>query len=523
MTGFGALVRFYVRRDRSMLAWWLVGIVLLYWSQAVSTEQLYATQEELDRAAATMSANTALIAMAGPARSLNTVGGQVAWQSAAFGAVVAGLMSMFLVGRHTRAEEESGRDELVRAAAIGRAAPLAATGALVVSANVVLAVGIALSLVATGLAWAGSIALGMAAGLAGLVFGAVTLVAAQLTSGVRGAHAITGSALAGAYVVRAVGDAADNGVAWLSPIGWGQYMPAFADESWWPAGLSVAAAAGLAWVAWRLFDRRDIGAGVVPPRPGPARAAPGLLSPHGLAWRLHRSTVAGWTLGMLLGGMSYGSIGDDIADVVGDSDLADEMFGLDRSDLVDSFYATAAVMLALIACGYAVSSIGRLRSEESDGRASVVLATAVGRARWAASHLLVTLGGSLATVVLAGVGLGLGFTLVTGDGAAFGRLVAATLPHVVPVLVVAGVGWLGYTVRPALVSVGWVLVAWSAVVLMFGATLRMPQWLRRTSPFEWLPRMPAEPFDGLTLAGLSAVAAALVATGFVALRVRDVG
>ena len=29
-------------------------------------------------------------------------------------------MSMFLVGRHTRAEEETGRDELLRAAAVGR-------------------------------------------------------------------------------------------------------------------------------------------------------------------------------------------------------------------------------------------------------------------------------------------------------------------------------------------------------------------------------------------------------------------
>ena len=67
------------------------------------------------------SRNAALIAMAGPARALNTVGGQVTWQATAFGAIVAGLMSMFLVGRHTRAEEESGRDELLRAAAVGRA------------------------------------------------------------------------------------------------------------------------------------------------------------------------------------------------------------------------------------------------------------------------------------------------------------------------------------------------------------------------------------------------------------------
>ena len=93
---------------------------------ASASKGLYPTQAEFDKAAASMADNAAFIAMAGPARALNTLGGQVAWQASAFGAIVAGLMSMFLVGRHTRAEEESGRDELVRAGAVGRHAPLAA-------------------------------------------------------------------------------------------------------------------------------------------------------------------------------------------------------------------------------------------------------------------------------------------------------------------------------------------------------------------------------------------------------------
>ena len=38
---------------------------------------------------------------------------------------------MFLVGRHTRAEEESGRDELLRSGVVGRHAPM--TAALIVT------------------------------------------------------------------------------------------------------------------------------------------------------------------------------------------------------------------------------------------------------------------------------------------------------------------------------------------------------------------------------------------------------
>ena len=63
-----------------------------------------------------MESNAAFVAMAGPARALNTTGGQVARQATAFGAIVVGLMAMLIVGRHTRTEEETGRDELLRAA-----------------------------------------------------------------------------------------------------------------------------------------------------------------------------------------------------------------------------------------------------------------------------------------------------------------------------------------------------------------------------------------------------------------------
>jgi len=77
MTGSATrlLLRFNLRRDRLMLLWWVLGAVLLYWSQAVSVEGLYPTQVEFDRAAASMADNVAFIAMAGPARALNTVGG----------------------------------------------------------------------------------------------------------------------------------------------------------------------------------------------------------------------------------------------------------------------------------------------------------------------------------------------------------------------------------------------------------------------------------------------------------------
>lgn len=523
MTGFtGALtlLRFHLRRDRMMLFWWIAGSVLLYYSQAVSTDGLYTTQAELDKAAAGMADNAAFIAMAGPARALDTIGGQVAWQAAAFGAILAGLMSMFLVGRHTRAEEESGRDELVRAAAIGRHAPLAATGLLVIIANLLLGGLVAASLISFGLPAAGSIALGLAAGLAGLVFGGVALVAAQLAESTRAAYGITGAVIGVAYALRAVGDIGNGALSWVSPIGWGQYLRPYADEQWWPALLSVVSVVVLGVVAVALFDCRDIGSGVWPARPGPARGSMGTAS--ALAWRLQRGSVIGWTVGMLLGGVAYGSIGDDVADLIGDSEFSQDVFGAAGGSLVDSFYATAALMLALIGAGFAISSVQRLRGEEAAGFAEILLATALPRWRWAVAHLGVTLAGTVAVVLAGGLGMGIGFGLVTGDGSAVLRLAGATLPYAVPVLLLAALSWLAYGIRSRWAAVGWLGLGFCFVVMMFGELLQLPAWLMDVSPFRHLAQLPAEDFQIVPVVVLVAITAALAALGMWALRRRDV-
>ena len=185
LTGVGTLLRAYARRDRWLVLWFTLGVTVLYWSQAVSVDGLYKTQAEFDRAAASMEGNAAFIAMTGPARALNTTGGQVTWQSTAFGAILIGLMAMFIVGRHTRAEEESGRDELLRSGVVGRQAPMTAALLLTTGASLLVGAGVTASLIGYGLATPGAIALGLGLWLCGLVFGSVALLAAQLTSSTR--------------------------------------------------------------------------------------------------------------------------------------------------------------------------------------------------------------------------------------------------------------------------------------------------------------------------------------------------
>jgi ABC-2 type transport system permease protein len=274
--------------------------------------------------------------------------------------------------------------------------------------------------------------------------------------------------------------------------------------------------------AVRLFDRRDIGSGVWAARPGPARGGRLTHSTLGLAWRLQRGSLIGWASGIFLGGLAYGSIGDDVNDLLGDSQFTHDVFGQGGGSLLDSFYGVLALLLALMGAGFSISSVLRLRSEENQHFAELLLSTAVPRWRWAASHLALAAVGTAVVVGAGGVGLGLGFVLVTGDSGAFGRLFGATVPYVIPLLLLTAVTWLAYALRSAFAVAGWAALGFCFVVMMFGQTLRLPAWLMDVSPFEHLALLPAESFRLVPLLVIGAMTVAVAGAGMVALRRRDI-
>lgn len=221
LTGTATLVRAMLRRDRVVLPLCVlvaVGFVIL---TASSFQDLYPTAADRADFAATIRSNSTFTALYGPPRGPDSIGGLTAWRIGSTLATVVALMSLLLVGRHTRGDEERGRTELLCAGAVGRHAPIAAALALVAATDTTIAALVALGLIALGLPAAGSVALGASLGATGLVFAGVGAVAAQLTDGARAANGIAGAALGAAYLLRAAGDSGDGTLSWLSPIGWG--------------------------------------------------------------------------------------------------------------------------------------------------------------------------------------------------------------------------------------------------------------------------------------------------------------
>ena len=64
-------------------------------------------------------------------------------------------------------------------------------------------------------------------------------VAAQLTTSARAARGIAFAVLAAAFALRAIGDAGNGVLSWLSPLGWSLQVRPYAGERWWVLGLHV--------------------------------------------------------------------------------------------------------------------------------------------------------------------------------------------------------------------------------------------------------------------------------------------
>ena len=524
LTAVGRLTRFVLRRDRVRIPVWLVALGGVIVVSAASLPPVYPDQAAIDSYVQLFGDNPALIAFAGPGYGFDdpNIGVILVNETQLWGMIAVALMSIFLLNRHTRAEEDEERTDLVRASVVGRHAPSTAAVAVVSGVNVVLAAVCAAAFIALDYPVAGSLALAGSFLAVGLVFVGITAIAAQVASSGRATLALASAVLVVTFLLRALGDIGDNALRWLSPIGWAQSVRAFAGEQWWWLGLSLVLALALVVVAFWLSTQRDPGSGMLATRPGPARASAGLLRPMGLAVRLQRAAVAGWVVGLFVIGIVYGSIGQDIEQMIQENPvMADFMAQAQGASLTDAYFATSLALMAIMASGFAISAVLRLRSEETAGRAECLLAGPLPRARWAGGHLAVAIVGSVLVVGAGGLGIGLAYAVVSEDASQVLRLVVASLVTLPAVLVLIGIALALFGLAPR-----WALAAWGAlavvvVVGLFGDLLRLPSWSTAISPFDHLPAAPAEAVALGPLVALTVLAVGLIAAGLWGLRQRD--
>jgi polyether ionophore transport system permease protein len=521
-SGTLAMLRLYLRRDRISLPLWVLLLSVPLASVYVgSILAVYPTAAARAGLAASIMASPAQRALYGQVYN-DSLGAVGIWKAGMFHLLIAVAVILTVI-RHTRADEETGRTELVDSTAVGRYASLSA--ALLLSFGASIATGAigAAGLLTTDIPAGGSLAFGTALAGSGLVFTAVAAVAAQLSASARFARGAAFAALGAAFTLRAIGDAGDGKLSWLSPLGWSLQVRPYAGDRWWVLALHLATTAALTLVAYRLLAGRDVGAGLVAERAGPGTAGTRLGGVGGLVWRLDRGALLLWTVGLCLYGVVMGSVVHGIGDELGDSTVARDIVARmgGTSVLEEAFIAVAFAMLGMAAAAFAISLTLRLHQEETAQRAETTLAGAVSRTRLLASHLAVALIGSAVAMVVSGAAAGLIYGLAAEDvGGKLAIVVGSAAVQLPAVWLLAAVtvGMFGFA--PRFTPAAWGVLVGFVALYLIGSLGRFPQWLLDLEPFAHIPRVGAG-FTAAPLVWLLVIDAALIALGAMAFRRRD--
>jgi len=523
LTGTAGLVRLALRRDRWLVPAWVGLFAAMAAFSASATIDLYPDQASRIEAANTINSSASVVALYGPIYDPTSLGALSITKLTAVYAALMSILMVMLVVRHTRAEEEAGRLELVGAGVVGRAAPLAAALLMVGGVSCLLGLLSAAALMGAGLPVGGSFLFGAGWTATGLCFAAVAAVAAQATTGGRAANGWGFMVIALAYMARAIGDLAEAGpgwLSWLSPIGWNQQIRAFAGDRWSVLVLPLAATALLVPAAFALRRRRDLGSGLLADRPGPAVGR--LSSSFGLAWRLQRPMLLAWTAGSAVMALMMGAIAHNVAGLLNSPGMAKIIQQLGGAQgLTDAFLAAELGLVGTIIAAYGISAVTRLRTEESAGHTEAVLATAAARIGWATSHWLLALAGVAWLLLVAAVATGLGHALAVGDSSQVLPITVAALTRIPAAWVLVGLVVTVWGVWPHATAGVWGAYAAFIFVGEFGQLWGVPRWAMDFSPFAHSPVLPGPDAELSGIVWLTLIAGALLAGGSAAFRHRD--
>jgi len=495
-----ALLRQRVRRDWLQLVMWSLGGVLLAVAGYGGVTQSNATVADRQEVLAAVMANSVILMFRGLPSGTST-GAFLAFEDLPWLAMLAGLMSTFLAVRHTRADEEAGRGELVAATPAARVLPTAATVVHGLLADLVFALLVALSLWGAGMDAAGSALTGAAAGATGAVFLGVGLLSAQVMRTSRGANTLAVWVLVAIFVLRGVGNAVgtpsddltriESGwPAWVSPFGWAEQVRPFDADDARPLLLAIVSALLLITAAMAVQSVRDLGAGIVPERRARATARAALSSSHALVWRLSWGSILGWVIGGALTGILATTLSDLAGSVAGENPAVAEI--LEKiargGDLDEAMITVFFTVLGILAACAAVQTVARARQEEAHGTAEPVLAAAVGHVRWFAEYLAVA---TVAVVLVIGAAMAAACAgLAAGDAdPQLYRVVAVTgLGQMAAASVFTAVTALVFVLVPrATIATGWAMIGVASILGLFGPLFGMPEWATDISPIAVTP------------------------------------
>jgi ABC-2 type transport system permease protein len=517
MTATWAIARRKLADSRARNCSFALLFALVSYANVVGYRDTYPTLRDRLGFAHSFGGNASVRLFYGRPFDLLSTGGYTAWRVGGFLAIVAAAWGVMAAVRALRAEEDSGREELVLAGLVSRHRAYLAALLAVAAGMLVLWLALLLGFVAARLPLGGSAYLALATVSSVPVFAGVGALASQLAPTRRLASELSMAALVLALVVRVIADTS-SGLQWLrwaTPLGWAEELRPFAGTHAGVLLLPLAASALLLWGAGLISAGRDVGNGLLSARDSAPARLRLLSSPTALALREERGSLAGWLVGVGFFALIIGLISTTVSSAGISSNLQRQIEKIGAVSIAkpSGYIGLSFLFFVLAVSLFCCSQIAAARHEEAEQRLETLFSLPVDRVRWLAGRLGLALAGALAVSLAAGLSAWLG-AAVQGAEVSLPNMVEAGLNCLPVSLLFLGLGALALALLPrAGAGVAYGVVAVAFVWQLFGGLLGAPHWLLDLSPFQHVGLVPAQAFElggaavMLALAALSAGAA----------------
>ncbi|MGD0068273.1 MAG: ABC transporter permease subunit [Streptosporangiaceae bacterium] len=497
------------RAARSGALWGLIfGFFIFVQTHAYTST--YKTQASRDQLARAYGSNTAMNALLGSERAVNTVAGFADWRFVGILSVLGSIWGLLTATRLMRGEEEAGRYDLLLAGQTTRrragGQALAGLGAGLLALFALTALGA----IVTGRSPSAGFSLGQCLYFsvtlvaAAAMFLAVGALASQLAGTRRRAAAMAGVVLGVAYALRMVADTNQglHWLMWLSPLGWVEETRPLTDPN--PVALLpvLVLLIAVTAVTLHLAGTRDAGAASLPGRDSSPPHLALLGGSAGLAVRLMRPVALGWLFAVAVFAVLIGTTASSSAqDAVGSQGIVQAIGRLGgHGSLVADDLGLTFLILALLIALISAGQITAMRTEEAGGYLENLLVRPVSRMSWFAGRLGLSCLLLITAGLLAGIGAWAG-AASQHSGVRFGSLVMAGLNVVPPGLFLLGLGALVLGAWPRLTStIVYGYLAWSFLIEFAGGLVHTSHWLLDTSVFFHMVPAPATSPDWSSMA-----------------------
>lgn len=520
------LFHFSLKKERIKLVIWIFAIVISVAVVLISLLEVNSSVAEREAMAVAMQ-NPAMEALFGRVIGIDnyTIGAMYSHQTTLLMFCLIAILSILLVARNTRAEEEDGILEIFRSLPVGKLAHMTSAIWLLVLVNISIVIGTFLTILPfndESLTLEGALLTGAIYGTIGLFFGVVTIVTAQLSNSSRGTMMGSFAILGVSYVLRIIGDAESEVLSWISPLGLLYGTEPFVKNNWWPVFIVLGISILFIFIAFILQSRRDLGAGILPDKAGRNEATRTLKTQVGFNWRLIRTTFLIWLIALTTLAISYGSVIGDLDIVVEGNELMEQMITLDAGgSIVQQFTAMLMGLLAILVTIPSVQFFLKLKGEEKKNRSEMMVTGT--RSRISIILTFYKMSCILGSVLHIGqVGAFIGAATVTDVELNTREIWQSGLAYLPAIWIMIGIATLLYGWLPKLTGITWIYLFFALVVLYFAGLLEIPESMMTLSPFYHIPEIPMNDWSWLNFISLFALGKLLAVLGFIGYKVRDI-